>query len=278
MRMHEALRTGWAALAQAGIPSPALDAELLLAFVRGMERATLLADRQTALPAHEAQRYAILVARRAKREPLAYLTGEKDFFGRPFTVTPAVLIPRPESELLVEAALARLPRQTALMVADIGTGSGCLGVTLACERPMVRVLATDVSADALTVAHRNADRHRVAARCDFRTGDLFLPVADDTLDLIVANLPYVPNEEVAANPDLAYEPLIALRGARTPEKTYRRFLEQWHARGAQPTIVLEIHPNLAAFVRTWCRNRGIPCTIEQDLAGRDRLAVVAEGL
>jgi release factor glutamine methyltransferase len=160
-----------------------------------------------------------LVARRLQREPLAYITGEREFWGLAFEVTPAVLIPRPETELLVEAALQRWPdgsiERSAVRVADVCTGSGCVAVALAIERPSASIVATDISAEALAVAARNATRHQVASRVEFLRTDLLEGTAG-TFDLIVANPPYVPDvtrnslQQEVRN----YEPALALFGGR----------------------------------------------------------------
>lgn len=189
---------------------PAAEARLLLAEVLGKDLAWLLAHGEATFEAASAARYRAYVARRAAGEPIAYLLGRREFYGRDFRVTPAVLIPRPESELLVEAALARLAATTAADVLDLGTGSGCLAVTIALERPLCRVTAIDVSDEALAVARENARRLR--ATVDFLLGDWYaaLPPAR-RFALIVANPPYV----AAADPhlqegDLRFEPRRAL--------------------------------------------------------------------
>lgn len=156
--------------------------------------------------------YDALVARRAAREPIAYITGRQDFWDLTFEVSPAVLIPRPETEIIVEAALDLFPHPEApLAIADICTGSGCLAVALARERPRAAILATDVSAPALEVARRNAVRHGVAHRIRFLLADLLRGV-DEPLDLIVANPPYVQRRDrVSLQPEVReHEPEVAL--------------------------------------------------------------------
>jgi release factor glutamine methyltransferase len=191
-----------------------LDARLLAQHVLGWTTERFLTDAQSREPADFATRYDSLVARRAARVPLAYIVGTREFWGLDFEVTSAVLIPRPATELIVEALLDRFPdRHGELSVADICTGSGCVAVAIAHERPAARVIATDLSLDALTVATRNATRHGVAARIDFRQGDLVDPIEGE-FDAIVANPPYVVD---AARPALQpevrdYEPAMALFG------------------------------------------------------------------
>jgi len=190
--------------------SPALDAEVLLAHVIGRNRAWLRAFGERELGAAEAARFEALVARRAAGEPVAHLTGRREFWSLELEVTPATLIPRPDTELLVEAALARLPDTPGLRVADLGTGSGAVALALAAERPGWRLLATDRSTAALAVARRNAGRLGLV-NVAFRAGDWCAALDGEPVDAILSNPPYIP----AADPhlgrgDLAHEPRAAL--------------------------------------------------------------------
>src|SRR5215207_5386561 len=197
MTIAEHLTQGRRALEDAGVPGAeaALDAELLARTVLGWDRATLVSRRgETTEPAFEAA-YAALLARRARREPVAYILGDREFWGLPFEVTPDVLIPRPETELIVEEALAAFGGgQPPATVIDICTGSGCLAVTLAREFGGADLVATDISAAAIDVARRNARRHGVSSRIDFRVADLLDGIAGFA-DLIVSNPPYVARRE-----------------------------------------------------------------------------------
>jgi len=211
--LAEALAEAAACLHAAGCETPALDARALLAALLGRDHAWLIAHREELLPARLQSRWQSWVARRASREPLAYILGEKEFWSRSFAVTPGVLIPRPETEHLVEAVMEALPdRKAPWRFCDIGTGSGCLAVTLACEYPNARVVATDVSAEALAVAEGNARRFDVASRLAFRRGDLFAALdADGPFDVIVSNPPYVGRREMdTLAPELGWEPASAL--------------------------------------------------------------------
>ena len=177
-----------------GIPpdQATIDAEVLARTALGWDRATWLARRDEPTSADALTTLDKWIARREQREPVAYITGHREFWGLDFVVTPAVLIPRPETELVVEAALERLAdRDRAWRIADVGTGSGCLAVALAHERPEATVVATDVSREALDLAHANADRHGVSSRVQFLETSLLDGVAGP-FDLIVANPPYVP--------------------------------------------------------------------------------------
>jgi release factor glutamine methyltransferase len=186
-----------------------LDARLLLESAAGVSHADLLARPETPLSEAATERFLAWVARRAAGEPLAYIVGEAGFRGRVFRVSPDVLIPRPETEILVEQALARLGGKVRPRLLDLGTGSGIVAISLALECPATRVVAVDLSEAALSVARSNAGR--LGAAVDFRCGDWYAPVAGETFDLIVANPPYV----AAGDPHLArgglpFEPRQAL--------------------------------------------------------------------
>ena len=186
-----------------------LEARVLAAFAWEVAPAWLLAHDTDAVPAAQAAAFDTVLSRRLAGEPVAYLTGRREFFGRPFLVTPDVLIPRPETELLVELALTRIAPGQAAALLDLGTGSGCIAITLARERPNARVTAVDRSAAALAVARRNAAL--LDADVEFLTSDWFAALAGRRFDCIVGNPPYV----AAADPHLArgdvrFEPAGAL--------------------------------------------------------------------
>jgi release factor glutamine methyltransferase len=169
-----------------------LDARLLAQHVLGWTTERFLTDANTPEPEGFGPGYDALVDRRAAREPLAYIVGAREFWGLEIEVTPAVLVPRPETELLVESFLERFPNPAApIVLADVCTGSGCVAVAIARERPSARIVATDISGSALVVARRNAERHRVADRMQFVRADLLRGMAG-RFDAIVANPPYVP--------------------------------------------------------------------------------------
>lgn len=236
-------------------------AERLLMHVLGLERAALLLAWHDPFPSEKGEAWTALVRRRGAGEPLQYLIGEEWFYGRPFTVTPAVLIPRPETELLVEAVLEAADRlwpsaaadasAAAPAVVDVGTGSGAIAVTLAAQRHAWRVCASDLSPDALAVARANAARHGVAGRLAFAQGDLLAPFiasgrggaavdgAEARIDVLVSNPPYIPSADM---PGLQrevrdYEPHLALEGGADGMEPYRRMLEQLPLLPAMPRIV-----------------------------------------
>jgi release factor glutamine methyltransferase len=206
--------------------APRLEAEALLAHLLGRPRAWLAAHPEQPLAAAQAAEYEALVARLAEGEPLAYLTGRREFFGLEFLVNSHVLVPRPETELLVEAALAACgiapyglrfahyalrPPRADPKIADIGTGSGCIVVSLAAHLPVGRFLATDISAQALETAWQNAARHGVSDFIDFRQGSLLEPLST-AVDILCANLPYIDSTELAGLAVARHEPALALDG------------------------------------------------------------------
>jgi release factor glutamine methyltransferase len=191
--------------------TPDLDAELLLVYVLGTSRARIRSHPEDAATDAQSKRYSALIDRRATGEPLAYVVGRRDFWSLRLKVTPAVLVPRPETELLVERALA-LRHEEFGRVVDLGTGSGAIALTLASERPGWQVAGTDVSEDALVVARANAESLELK-RVQFLHGSWFEPLAGRTFDLIVSNPPYVAeNDPALQDPALRHEP----RGALTP--------------------------------------------------------------
>ena len=208
-----------------GIESARLDAELLVARALGIDRIGLYLDLHR--PLQEAERSAIrpLVARRRDREPVAYILGHRDFFGRRFEVTPDVLIPRPDTETLVEHALAQIPKDAPSRVLDVGTGSGAIAVTLASERPAARITATDISKAALEVAGRNAAAHGVQDRITFDHVDLLR--ASSPYDVIVSNPPYIARTELETLQEEVrdHEPDTALFGGEDGLDVIRRLLD-----------------------------------------------------
>ncbi len=209
--------------ADKGVASPRLDAEVLLSHVLGKDRMYLYVNFDQPLEAGELAVFREAVKKRAMRVPVAYITGRREFFGLPFAVTPAVLIPRPDTEVLVETALRRLQEADSPLVLDIGTGSGAIIVSLLRKLPTARGMATDISAEALAVAADNAANLGVADRLELCRGDLLTPVAGLAFDAIVSNPPYISARDMAAlEPELGYEPRGALAGGADGLDFYRR--------------------------------------------------------
>lgn len=244
------------------------DAELLLSRALHRDRAWLLTHPEAPIPARIAHRITAQLLRRRNGYPLAYLLGEQEFFGLPFRVTPSVLIPRPETELLVEEALRRISPGSRARVADIGTGSGCIAVTLAVRRPGVRIIAVDRSNAALNVARANARSHQVQSRVRFLRGNLLDPIRTP-IDIVVANLPYLPR-----GPLPRHEPRSALAAGTDGLRYLRSLLRQLARRIPPPrAVLLEIDPRQARRLRTLVP-AGYRLEVRKDLAGRDRLAIL----
>lgn len=221
-------------LAAAGCDTPRLDAELLLAHAWGISKTGLIIRARDAVPDMVAAQWAQLLARRIRREPVAYILGCREFWSREFRVDPRVLIPRPETEHLIEEVLKHFPDQHApWRFCDIGTGSSCIAVTLACEYPNAQIIATDISEDALAVAKENAAMHNVSEQVSFYQGDLLQALPADILpfDAIISNPPYVSlNEMQTLAPELHFEPQHALTDRNDGLQHLRKLLLEGGAR------------------------------------------------
>jgi release factor glutamine methyltransferase len=235
------------------------DAELLLLHTLQIPRTTLLAHPTRELSTTEESLYESLLQRRLKNEPIQYITGQQEFYGLPFKVTPAVLIPRPETEHLVEAVLQRLPQNQPLRIVDIGTGSGAIAIALAVHLPQAQITALDLSPEALTIASTNAETNNVANRITFLQSDLLSALAHEKpYDAIVSNPPYIPEtDSPTLHPEVRdHEPHTALFAGDEGLDIYRRLIPQAHAL-LKPTglIALEIghgqREALAALLHDW---------------------------
>jgi release factor glutamine methyltransferase len=217
-----------------------------------------------------------LVVRRRKREPIAYILGEREFYRRKFEVSPAVLIPRPDTETLIERALELLPQDSTAHVLDLCTGTGAIAVTLAAERPGIRATATDVSAAALEVARHNAARHGVADRCELLEGDLFAPLpAAARFALIAANPPYIPEPDLEGlQPEIKqFEPRLALESGREGLTHLKRLSEGARAFLEPGGVVLfEVGSGQAGQVQEWLQAQGfVEVAARKDLGGIERV-------
>jgi release factor glutamine methyltransferase len=264
----EALSASVDALQAAGVEDPRLDAELLLAEATGLERAHLVANPEAAVPPPATRRFAEMVRRRLRREPVAYILGRRGFRHLELSVDPRVLIPRPETELLVELALELRPRS----VLDVGTGSGALALAIAAELPDAEVTATDTSAGALAVAAANAERLGLAARVELFEGTL--SPHDDEFDLVVANLPYVSERDWGElqREVTEWEPREALLAGPDGLDVFRSAIPALAA--VTDTLALEIGQGQAAAVAGLMREAGYWATESRpDLAGIERLVI-----
>ncbi|HEV3113401.1 MAG TPA: peptide chain release factor N(5)-glutamine methyltransferase [Candidatus Binataceae bacterium] len=263
-------------LAQAGVENSKLDASVLLAAVLGVDRSRLFTG-SASFDGRSILRFHKFVARRAAREPLAYIVCHKEFFGLDFVVSPEVLIPRPETESIVEAALAALSGKPRAAVLDLGTGSGAIAVAIATNAPDAQVTATDIAPDALKTARRNAAHHGCLARIEFALGDCWaaLSCSHPKFDLIVSNPPYVRDDEMGGlQPEVArYEPEIALRGGKDGLDFYRRIAAEVDSHlNSGGEIIVEVGAGQAAEVARILKDGGC-CAVEtiRDLAGHERV-------
>lgn len=233
MTLHETLAEARGRLTRAGIRADeaAIDVDVYACTILGWDRARLVTDLRQPAPAALEPTFSAWLARREQREPTAYITGTKEFWGLDLTVSPAVLIPRPESELIVEEAVPLIGSAPGVRLADVGTGSGCLAIALAHERPNASITATDISADAVAVAEANARRHGVADRVRFVCTS-FLDGVDGPFDLVVANPPYVKDGDLPAlsRQVAGYEPHVALFGGTDGLGAVTRVLDAAAAR------------------------------------------------
>jgi release factor glutamine methyltransferase len=264
--VRDALDSALIAITAAGSESPRLDAEVLLAAAMGVDRAALISDPARGLEPEQARAFADMAGRRARREPVAYILGRKGFRRIELEVDPRVLVPRPETEHVVEAALA-LPHGA--RVVDVGTGSGAIALALADERPDLRVVATDSSAGALAVAGANAARLGLAV--EFLEGDLLEPVGGE-VDAVLSNPPYVRRRDPLP-PETRYEPAEALYAGDDGLTVLRRLAPAAAAAGATFTA-FEVGAGQGDDVEAMLRAAGFD-TVERvpDLAGIERVVV-----
>lgn len=276
----EMLGTAVRQFERAGLDDAYLEARLLLE--QSLDHSTVWIYQHPRVPiSGEAnERFTSLVQRRLAGVPVAYLRGKREFYGRDFQVDGRVLVPRPETEVLLEAALGYARASAASSVVDVGTGSGILAITLALEIPSARVWAVDRSTDALEVARLNVVRHGVANRVDLLPGDLLGPVTFRA-DLIVANLPYIPSADVnQLPPEVRQEPRVALDGGSDGLDLYRRLLSQVTGvlRG-EGALFLEIGDQQGAKASQIVQAAlpGYRVRVLRDLASRDRvISAIAE--
>ncbi len=274
MTVKQAFDAAFQRLEQAETPSPRLSAELLLMFTLGCTRAYLFTYPERVLTTDELSRYDEAIARRCQGEPAQYITGHQEFFGRDFLVSPSVLIPRPETEHVIEAALELFPRGARLDILDVGTGSGCIAVTLAMEFPRSTLIAIDISPEALEIAQANAAR--LEAQVEFRQSDLLQAIEPGRLfDVIVSNPPYVGECEAdkVQKQVRDFEPHCAVFGGERGMDIIERLAPQaWEHLKPGGWFVMEIGYSIAepvhTVMRAWSDFRVVP-----DLQGIPRVVV-----
>ncbi len=282
--VRETIRETHQTLEAVGIPDARLEAEVMVMTVMRMTRQNIFAEQEAEVPASEAQQLAEIVAQRLERIPLAYIIGYREFYGINVVVTPDVLIPRPETEGMVEHTLfmALMGMETReLTIADVGTGSGAIAVNLAIHLPAARIYAVDISEPALDVAAYNIRGHSVHDRVRLGHGDLLEPLPEP-VDLIVANLPYIPTDRIPVlQPEVQQEPQLALDGGPDGLDLVRRLLSQAPDKLNSPGIILlELDPEQfpAAEALALRQFPGAEITAEQDLSRRDRIMVISRGM
>jgi release factor glutamine methyltransferase len=278
--VRELLKVSAQYLAEKGIAGPRLDAELLLAHALGMDRVKLYCSLEQPLHEKEISVFRELIRRRQSREPVAYLLGVKEFYGLEFQVSPAVLIPRPDTETLVECALDWLREHPKALVCDVGTGSGAIAVALAANAPLCKVAATDSSREAIDVAVQNADKHRVNDQVEFFHCEFF-DDGEKPFDLIVSNPPYIPDaDKETLEPEIIkYEPHQALfagpTGLDAIESLIPKAQERLSPGGA---LMIEVGKGQGEIVSNQIANLGVFGNIEviKDLAGIGRVVCATE--
>jgi release factor glutamine methyltransferase len=273
MTAAELVEDAAASLGAAGVPAPEWDAERLLRHVLGWDRAALVANPDSLVAEPEAERFRSLVRRRASREPLQHILGTQAFWRHEFLVTPDVLIPRPETERLVERSLDVITDVARPLIVDVGTGTGCIALSLAAERPDAEVHAIDISSAALDVALGNARRLGLEGRVAFHHGDLLAPVAHlaGRVDLVVSNPPYVdPGDRDTLAPEVRdHDPALALFPPHGPIALYRRLAAAAASSlRAGGWLVVEVGQGQASPVEALFRDEGLVGTrLDRDLAG-----------
>ena len=275
MTVAEAIARARDTLLRAGIPSDEApgDAEVLARHALGWDLTRLAASMREAASNDFQEQYERLIARRLRREPVSQIVGFREFWGLDFEVSRDVLTPRPETELIVAAALDDARRRMPQLIVDVGTGSGCLAVALAMEFPVARLIATDISLEALAVARRNALRHQVSSRIAFLHTDLLPPVPE--IDLLVSNPPYVPLRDSASlAPEVRnYEPHVALFGGADGLDVYRRLLRDGRREiDHDGRCILELGYDQARAVTALAGKEGWRVVrIDRDLQGIERV-------
>lgn len=262
-------------LEEKGCSSARLDAELLLAHVLELDRLDLYLNFDKPLDNREVSEYRSLIGRRGQRIPVAYLTGVKEFYSLPFKVTPAVLIPRPETEFIIDKILELVEPDEPVKILEIGTGSGAIAIALACQDPNFSITATDISREALDIAKNNAANLEVCHQISFVEADLFTNV-EGKFEIICSNPPYIPSDELSGlAPELFEEPSLALDGGSDGLCFYKKILEQASSYLEKPGfVVLEIGWNQAEAVRKLGVQAGfLWLETVVDYGGNDRVVI-----
>ncbi|TLP42613.1 peptide chain release factor N(5)-glutamine methyltransferase [Cohaesibacter sp. CAU 1516] len=284
MRLDQMIAAIAARFAGVGIDSARLDARLLACHALGLTETDMILQFDRTLCEDEAEAIEALAARRLKREPVAHILGQREFWGLPFHVSSDVLVPRPDSETLVSAVLEAVPDRTApLRIVDIGTGSGCLLLALLSELPNAQGLGVDISEAALTIAQRNAEDLGLADRVSFVQGDYANAIGPE-VDILISNPPYLADKEMAdLEPDVAnYDPRHALVSGASGLEAYEAIFSTVGAWGKRPDVMaFEFGYRQAKDILLLsqqyklCGDTDMKCEVRQDLAGHDRVLLVS---
>lgn len=265
-------------LAAKKIPSAVLDVEIILAFVLKKSREFILTYPEKELTAGQEKNFWQLISRRTKNEPIAYLVGEKEFYGLKFKVNKNTLIPRPESELIIDEIKNILTPNQKITLADIGTGSGCLAITLKTLFPKIHIIATDKSALALNVARKNA--RNLKATITFKKADILTGLKNESIDILIANLPYLKNNlklKTKAEQAIKFEPHSALYAGPDGLDCFKKLFEQVKNKKMKPTaIILEIGSDQGQKIISLAK-KYLPeyrATIKKDFCGKNRIAIL----
>ncbi len=273
MTLKQAFSRARETLITNNIEDATLESELLLRYTLKISRVQLYLDLDYELSSKEEEAFWHLIERRLSGEPTAYITRHREFYGRDFYVDPSVLIPRPESELLVEKALKLAQHRTIPTIAEVGTGCGAIAISLALNLPQTKIYATDISASALKVALFNCHKHGVANRICFLQGDMLDPLPEP-VDLIIANLPYVKESELPLISSANFEPLLALNGGSDGLEKIRQLCRQANNKlRPDGCLLLEIGQGQRRAVTTFLRSLFPSAKIEvtPDLSGIERV-------
>ncbi len=273
------IRQASARLSQAGISDPETDASLILAHLTGKQPLSLRLDVETILPEKTVTAFELMISRRMKREPVQYILGQVSFCGRIFSVSPGILIPRPETELLSAWAVQEAASIPAPRILDLCCGSGCIGITMALSLPRSSVTLTDISPEAVSVSSGNAERLNAPVR--ILQGDLFNPVKNEVFDLIISNPPYIPSEECPLlQEEVRFEPSLALDGGKDGLDFYRRIASMSAARLVPGgLLMMELGFGQASAVVNLLAAAGMKkIQIRKDYAGIERMILARTGL
>ncbi|ACO04339.1 MAG TPA: peptide chain release factor N(5)-glutamine methyltransferase [Persephonella sp.] len=275
MKIKDLIRIGSERLKEAGIKTPVTDTQILLSYVLKLPRWKLITEREEEIPKEKVMEFFSLIERRAQREPLAYITGEKAFYGLDFKIKKGVLIPRPETEILVDEVLKRIPEDKRVLGLEIGVGSGVISISLLKYRHNLFMYGVDISEKALELTRENAKIHRVSSRLKLLKSDLFKDVPHIKFDFIVSNPPYVSAEEYAGlEEEVKKEPVEALIGGKGGIEFYERIVKEGKIYLKEKGFFgFEIGYTQSDRVKKILQDEGFNVKVYKDLQDYDRVVI-----